>query len=192
MALLCNDVSHWLGASLESALINYSRPNLRKLCKKKKPPKECISIFVCPLKICVNMYQVYMGLGGTVQHILFVFQAKTIWNSLIACRFWVLFNSLWPSDAIWHHRLWSELVQIMARCLMAQSHKLYQLDPYKYVSLKLYSQNAKLFINAKKWIWYIVYKVMTIFNQASFSFLNSLRPSGIYICVIIWCHHWYR
>ena len=32
------------------------------------------------------------------------------------------FNSLWPSDAIWHHRSKSTLVQVMACCLTAPSH----------------------------------------------------------------------
>ena len=36
------------------------------------------------------------------------------------------FNSLGPSDAIWHWRSWSTLVQVMACCLMAPSHYLNQ------------------------------------------------------------------
>ena len=32
-------------------------------------------------------------------------------------------NSLWPSDAIWHQRSWSTLVQVMAYCLTAPSHQ---------------------------------------------------------------------
>ena len=38
----------------------------------------------------------------------------------------VVFNSLWPCDAIWHHRSWSTLVQVIACCLMAPSHYLNQ------------------------------------------------------------------
>ena len=34
------------------------------------------------------------------------------------------FNSLWPSDAIWWHRLRSTLVHVMACCLTATSHYL--------------------------------------------------------------------
>ena len=37
-----------------------------------------------------------------------------------------LINSLWPSDAIWPHRTWSTLAQVMACCLMASSHYLNQ------------------------------------------------------------------
>ena len=37
-----------------------------------------------------------------------------------------LFNSLWPSDAIWQHRSGSTLAQIMACCLTAPSHYLNQ------------------------------------------------------------------
>ena len=35
-------------------------------------------------------------------------------------------NSLWPSDAIRRHRIWSALVQVMACCLTAPSHYLKQ------------------------------------------------------------------
>ena len=35
-------------------------------------------------------------------------------------------NSFWPSDIIWWHRFGSTLVQVMACCLMAQSHFLNQ------------------------------------------------------------------
>ena len=35
-------------------------------------------------------------------------------------------NSLWPSDAIWRHRSWSTLAQVMACCLTAPSHYLNQ------------------------------------------------------------------
>ena len=37
-----------------------------------------------------------------------------------------LHNSLWPSDAIWRHRSWSTLAQVMTGCLMAPSHYLNQ------------------------------------------------------------------
>ena len=35
-------------------------------------------------------------------------------------------NSLWPSDALWRHRYWSTLAQVMACCLTAPSHYLNQ------------------------------------------------------------------
>ena len=35
-------------------------------------------------------------------------------------------NSLWPSDAIWCHRTWATLIQVMAWCLTAPSHYLNQ------------------------------------------------------------------
>ena len=37
-----------------------------------------------------------------------------------------LFNSLWPSDAIWEHRTGSTMAQVMACCLTAPSHYLNQ------------------------------------------------------------------
>ena len=35
-------------------------------------------------------------------------------------QWWLLVNSLWPSDAIWQYRSGSTLLQIMACCLMAK------------------------------------------------------------------------
>ena len=35
-------------------------------------------------------------------------------------------NSFWPSDAIWLHKTWATLVQVMAYCLKAPSHYLDQ------------------------------------------------------------------
>ena len=43
-----------------------------------------------------------------------------------ACTRQPIFNSLWPSGAIWHHGTWSTLVQVMAYCLMAPCHYLNQ------------------------------------------------------------------
>ena len=48
---------------------------------------------------------------------------------ILSCYFpksieWNLFNSLWPSDAIWRHRLGSTLAWVMACCLTAPSHYL--------------------------------------------------------------------
>ena len=37
-----------------------------------------------------------------------------------------LINSLWPSEAIWPHKTWSTLVQVLACCLTAPSHYLIQ------------------------------------------------------------------
>ena len=38
----------------------------------------------------------------------------------------VLYNPLWPNNAIWHHRFGTTLTQVMACCLMAPSHYLNQ------------------------------------------------------------------
>ena len=52
-------------------------------------------------------------------------------NVTMATQFFTLaqavsINSLWPSVAIWRHRSWSTLAQVMARCLTAPSHYLNQ------------------------------------------------------------------
>ena len=41
---------------------------------------------------------------------------------LTSSNFWLIFNSLGPSDAIWRWGSWSTLVQVMACCLTAPSH----------------------------------------------------------------------
>ena len=46
--------------------------------------------------------------------------------SSFCMHFYVWFNSLWPSDAIWRHRTGSTLDQVMACCLTAPSHYLNQ------------------------------------------------------------------
>ena len=61
---------------------------------------------------------------------------NTTWQNVIVFRKWMsdIFNqiylithySLWPINAIWHHRTWSTLVQVIAWCLMAPSHYLNQ------------------------------------------------------------------
>ena len=43
-----------------------------------------------------------------------------------SCHFEIIFNSLWPGDAIWRHRSGSTLSQVMACCLTAPSHYLNQ------------------------------------------------------------------
>ena len=42
------------------------------------------------------------------------------------CGFQTLINLLWPGDAIWRHRTWSALVQIMACCPTSPSHYMKQ------------------------------------------------------------------
>ena len=44
------------------------------------------------------------------------------WSPLIGASLNI--NSLWPSDAIWRHRSWSTLAQVMTCCLTAPSHYL--------------------------------------------------------------------
>ena len=53
------------------------------------------------------------------------------WLSCFLCTMYfcvsiTLLNSLWPSDAIWRHRSWSTLTQVMACCLVTPSHYLNQ------------------------------------------------------------------
>ena len=62
---------------------------------------------------------------------------------------WVVFNSLWRCDTIWHHGSLSALVEVMAWCLMAPSH--YLSHSWLVLSLELsifqyFVQNSKIFI----------------------------------------------
>ena len=51
---------------------------------------------------------------------------NAVWATTKCWASWNMwaFNSLGPSDAIWHWRSWSTLVQVMACCLTAPSHYL--------------------------------------------------------------------
>ena len=52
---------------------------------------------------------------------------KQMWRNQSLKQDWnCMFNSLWPSDAIWRHRSGSTLAQVMAGCLTAPSHYLNQ------------------------------------------------------------------
>ena len=51
----------------------------------------------------------------------------SLWWPLLRLQSWCpIFNSLWPSDAVWCHRTWPTLVQIMTCCLMTPSRYLKQ------------------------------------------------------------------
>ena len=63
-------------------------------------------------------------------------------------------NSLWPIDTIWHYITWLTLIQVMAWCLMVQSHYLKQcwLITYK---VFWYSPEANFTWNAQVFYpWY--------------------------------------
>ena len=57
--------------------------------------------------------------------ILHVYQKVHAFKEIdFATKICLKINSLWPSDAIWRHRSWSTLAQVMACCLSAPSHYL--------------------------------------------------------------------
>ena len=71
----------------------------------------------------------YSGEMETYNDVLKLLGEKSWWR-YGRHRFWYytmpLFNSLWPSDAIWRQGSGSTLAQVMACCLMAPSHYLNQ------------------------------------------------------------------
>ena len=86
-----------------------------------------------------------------------------------------LFISLWPSDAIWHNKTWSTLVQVMARCLTARSHYLNQC--WLIVSEVLWHSLRRVhskYSDISYWdlFKYHAAKIITSFSQASLAELN--------------------
>ena len=93
-------------------------------------------LLLCPDQAALLNSNVKPGSRGTTgsKRINGVFrhwwEAKEI--AILTMRFccnlvnWVYIKSLGPSDAIWHWRSWSRLVQVMACCLTAPSHYLNQ------------------------------------------------------------------
>ena len=89
----------------------------------------------CQTRYCLNQWW-----HKSVMHIWVLLLCLIIWmvnGDIIICPKhnelmgkWdgagVYFNLLWPSDAIWWHRSWSTLSQVMACCLTAPSHYLNQ------------------------------------------------------------------
>ena len=56
-----------------------------------------------------------------------VIHSYSHWASISTlCSILTLINSLRPSDAIWRHRSWSTLAQVMACCLTAPTHYMNQ------------------------------------------------------------------
>ena len=92
MALQSNGVSHWLGASLESAL---------SLTLRYPHPRCFLDCFVLWI---VTQQSVCIPESWGFQ-----------WWPIAQ------FNSLWPSDAIWRQRSGSTLAQVMACCLTHQA-----------------------------------------------------------------------
>ena len=98
----------WTGSSLVKALASHlfsakSLPEL-KLTNCQLNPWEWNSVH---LSFCLKK-----GIGKCLQ------------NGGHFVHLWI--NSLWSNDALWWHRSWSTLFQVMAWCLTAPSHYLNQ------------------------------------------------------------------
>ena len=109
-ALLCNDVSHWLGASLESALLHepmwiYREWDLMEIYK-----------WFCGM-LCIP---------------------KSVWNhskqQLLFSKK-LRFNTLWPSDGLWQYVSRLTLAQVMAWCRQATSR--YLLTKHQWGSVSI-------------------------------------------------------
>ena len=72
----------------------------------------------------IYIYIIYMTVTWRLRTTPRVRVVFHVYNAKL-CSF-LLFNSLWPSDAIWQQRSGSTLAQVMAYCLTAPSHYLNQ------------------------------------------------------------------
>ena len=86
-----------------------------------------VTIFlVWKLSPCINIKSAFFYenlMAGTWWYLWYL---KWLHSSVFRMIPWLYFNSLRPSDAIWRHRSWSTLAQVMACCLTAPSHHLNQ------------------------------------------------------------------
>ena len=149
--LICNDVYHWLDASLESALykmsdwlicirlmmyisyIIYITHLDQQVIYWTSPMPLSTPMIIHPCTHCQTLAQCAL----LVQHSLVAIpllgfdDENYIWliwiNDCIKCMDDCSINSLWSSDAIWQRfSLRSTLPQVMACCLTAPSHYLNQ------------------------------------------------------------------
>ena len=72
-------------------------------------------------------------------------------------------NTLWPSDTLWHHRIWSVMLRhIMACCLIAQRHPLNQcwliISGVQWLSLQMLMSGILSILSQdntiSKWIYF--------------------------------------
>ena len=65
------------------------------------------------------------------------------WNILVSAVNWLI-NSLWTSDATWHHGSGSTLAQVMACCLTARSHTWTNVDYWSVRSIDIHMKAISL------------------------------------------------
>ena len=97
------------------------------------------------------------------------------------------FNSFWPGDAIWRHRTWSILAQVMACCLMAPdgSEPLPEpmLTDHQWGPVTITrGQFHKRYLShqLRKLDWNYISKIS--FKSPRGLWVNSLRPNDAYMC----------
>ena len=96
--------------------------------------------------------QILVFLGGDFhQHPLFQFRGM-IWNAFLQNNSSYEVNSLWPSDAIWHHVTWSPLVQVMACCLTAPTQLTNNHSEVQWHSFKGNFMGDTSAINNQNWL----------------------------------------
>ena len=84
-----------------------------------------------------------------------------------------IYNSFWPSDAIWRYRSWSTWDLIMACCLMAPSH----------------------YLNLVKWYWLSISKAL--WHSPESNFTASAQGTVLYnelmlkVFTVYWKYIWH-
>ena len=88
-----------------------------------------VQAWLCCQGQCVNQSRTSYRWDIYVYRIKTVFlKSTTMFDAVLVCfrgtlySWYLVVNSLWPSDTIWQHRYMSTLAQVMACCLKAPSH----------------------------------------------------------------------
>ena len=94
---------------------------------------------------------------------------------------WFL-NSLWPSEAIWLHKTWSTLVQVMACYLKASSH--YLSKYWQTVHVVLWCHQSAFHLNydnifSLRWVWkLLILRLQPYLPGANESNFNKKNVKG--------------
>ena len=93
-----------------------------------------------------------------------------------------LFNSLWPSDAMWRQRSGSTLAHVMACCLTAPSHYLKQYWPIIISHVLWHSPQGNFTRNAQD-IYIIIRHALTSFEKCYFYITPAFLSANAFVYI---------
>ena len=113
-----------------------------------------------------------------------------------------MFNSLWPREAIWHHRSGSILAQVMACCLNAPSQNLNNVDSRLSVSIPVQfhrkgtryagkDQHSKFFYAFARGQW-VKTDLCQIQIKLTWLQIVLLTHWGLMMHICVTEHYWFR